>query len=1004
MRSAVRLALALAAISACTEQQPLGPRTPSKPSFDISDAIYGHGNAHFYLLPPMVPQPTFAGITDGTLHPDVMVCEWRADVHQCATVVAAFGANYGAGSNLVRYDPAGEDYAVNWDTKTCLSGACTLDPTKTYRLHVFVNRLLLGFADVQIVDNGSQLKNIQTGEYVGLKDGRTLPVKFRIEQGAVNVASVGAPAVIGTSGGFVTSSDGAVSLSIPSGALATNTSITTANATSPPPGSGSWSPVVDLGPNGTTFASPVVVRLPVDVTKLPAGVPFSALGIYTVVNGGWVPVAGSTPDASTGTISAPISHFSVYAVLISPNTARGTPTPSTIKVGQSTTVSATTWSFETVPGQTYCQPILGYVLDPATGQWQSTYVGTDCLTSPPQVITYPAASVAVTWTSSAPTIASVAAGPTFTDANGVADSPPIIGVAPGSAQVVGTADGVSGLSAPIIVISAAPPPDGFVFVHIDANGVDDLYYMNLDGTGVRALTNDAAGDFDPAVSPDGQRIAWHSVRDGTHAIWVMNIDGSGAHRLATCGFSSMPTWSPDGTHIAYHSNCGSGNDDIWMTNADGSGTPSRLTINPAVDAMPAWSPDGGRIAFARTSNGSVSGYDLYILTLATGQEEQVSFRAGEDDFPQWSADGNSLVHNCDNQACMTDIATHTTRVVTTSADFSDHRPSWSADGKLISYIAPRLPGVASVWIMNADGSGTPKAVGDPTMNAVQAVLVTHAPAVLTARPSAAGLVFVRTLNGVNDLWYMNLDGTGLRALTSNTGAVEARVSPDGRRVAWRNVATGNELWIANIDGSNAHILANCNYSSDPSWSPDGQRIVYHSNCSGGDHLWIINADGTGRHQLTTGGVIEGMPAWSADGSQIAFGRLATSNVDDYDVWLLDLATGQQTQVTFHAGPDFYPQWSPDGNSIAHDCGPNILQACLTNVATHVTQQFTGPDGYQSRRPAIAPDGGLIAYAGFVPNSSNSGIWTIRADGTGTPTLVSNPAIFVFQPAWVPRTP
>jgi TolB protein len=554
------------------------------------------------------------------------------------------------------------------------------------------------------------------------------------------------------------------------------------------------------------------------------------------------------------------------------------------------------------------------------------------------------------------------------------------------------------------VISATPPPDGFVFVHIDANGVDDIYYMNLDGTGVRALTNDAAGDFDPAVSPDGQRVAWHSVRDGSHAIWVMNIDGSGAHRLPTCGFSSMPTWSPDGTRIAYHSNCSGGNDDLWMTNADGSGAPARLTIDPAVDATPAWSPDGGRIAFARTSNGSVSGYDLFVLTLATGQAEQVSFRAGEDDFPQWSADGTSLVHNCDNQACITDVATHATRQATNSAAFSDHRPSWSADGKLISFIAPRLPGVGMVWLMNADGTGAATPVGDPTMNTVQAALVTHAPPGITARRAAAGFVFVRTLNGMNDLWYANLDGTGLRALTTNSGAVEARVSPNGSRVAWRSAGAGNQLWIANIDGTNAHALATCNYNSDPSWSPDGLRIVYHSNCAGGDHLWIINADGTGNHQLTSGGVIEGMPAWSPDGSQIAFGRLATGSVADYDVWTLDLATGQQQQVTFHAGPDFYPQWSPDGKAIVHDCGTNILQACVTNVATHVTQQFTGPDNYQSRRPAISPDGSLIAYAGFVPNSATSGIWTKRADGSGAPTLVSDPSMFVFQPAWVPRAP
>lgn len=106
------------------------------------------------------------------------------------------------------------------------------------------------------------------------------------------------------------------------------------------------------------------------------------------------------------------------------------------------------------------------------------------------------------------------------------------------------------------------------------------------------LTNDPAGDFGSAWSPDGTTIAFHSDRDGDFEIYVMDADGAGLAPLTDEPAADVaPAWSPDGTAIVFVSNR-DGNEEIYVMNADGTGV-ARLTADPADDGDPAWSPAGG---------------------------------------------------------------------------------------------------------------------------------------------------------------------------------------------------------------------------------------------------------------------------------------------------------------------------------------------------------------------------------------------------------------------------
>ncbi|HEX5871637.1 MAG TPA: Ig-like domain-containing protein, partial [Longimicrobium sp.] len=174
LKSAAAVALFLG-IGACTGDagSPLGP-DGGQPLATISDAAHAGAVPGFYFLPPMVPAPSYSGTFDGSLQPRVEICELVGTA--CGTTIATYTTTTGTGGQTVQVGTS--SYQVNWHTNQF-----NLDPAKHYRISVFVGTFQLGFADVDVVSSGKELKNVDTQEYIPLQDDRTLPIKFRIETG-----------------------------------------------------------------------------------------------------------------------------------------------------------------------------------------------------------------------------------------------------------------------------------------------------------------------------------------------------------------------------------------------------------------------------------------------------------------------------------------------------------------------------------------------------------------------------------------------------------------------------------------------------------------------------------------------------------------------------------------------------------------------------------------------------------------------------------------------------
>jgi hypothetical protein len=171
LKSAAAAAL-LVGLGACTgdSASPLSPE--SRPLTTISDAAHSGAVPGFYFLPPMVSSPAYSGTFDGGLQPTVQICELVGTA--CGPVIATYTTTSGTGGQTVQVGTS--SYQVSWHTNQF-----NLDPAKHYRISVYVGAFQLGFADVDVVSTGKELKNVDTQEYIPLLDDRTLPIKFRIE-------------------------------------------------------------------------------------------------------------------------------------------------------------------------------------------------------------------------------------------------------------------------------------------------------------------------------------------------------------------------------------------------------------------------------------------------------------------------------------------------------------------------------------------------------------------------------------------------------------------------------------------------------------------------------------------------------------------------------------------------------------------------------------------------------------------------------------------------------
>ncbi len=238
---------------------------------------------------------------------------------------------------------------------------------------------------------------------------------------------------------------------------------------------------------------------------------------------------------------------------------------------------------------------------------------------------------------------------------------------------------------------------------------------------------------------------------------------------------------------------------------------------PASDSAPSWSPDGTRIAYAHT-HGTVESADragIYLIDAQGGTPVQIL--SGDYAYPDWSPDGRRLVINAVNghRGIFTITATGDSLTKLTSA--WGYATKWSPDGTTFAYQTYDRTQVYRMWLMASDGTGARALNPAGTDSWFEP----------DWSPDGNRLLHVRLGAGVPkpELFVMDTTGAAVQRLTHD--GFEARYpvwSPDGQWIAWGSWHdTVAELWIMKSDGTEARKIANGLW---PVWAPDSRRIAY----------------------------------------------------------------------------------------------------------------------------------------------------------------------------------
>jgi Tol biopolymer transport system component len=510
-------------------------------------------------------------------------------------------------------------------------------------------------------------------------------------------------------------------------------------------------------------------------------------------------------------------------------------------------------------------------------------------------------------------------------------------------------------------------PDGSKIAFAsDRGGNSEIYVMRADGSSPMQLTNDPAEDSEPTWSPDGTRIAFTR----NDSIYVMNADGSNPTRLINGPWwSNNPAWSPDGTRIAFTSGRPEPDDGIYVMNADGSNQ-TKLTSSLGADSQPDWSPDGSRIAFASTRDGS--NFEIYVMNADGSNPTRLTNNSQFDGEPAWSPDNTkiaftSYVDGDQEIYVMNADGSNRTRITNNPVAW-DGSPHWSPDGVRIVYTTFQSfrP---EIYVMNSDGSNLQNLTNNPADD--------YSPA---WSPDGARIAFTSDRDGNPEIYVMNADGSNQINLTKTNYPLQdgsPAWSPDGTKIAFTRTDTihVSQIYVMNADGSNQTRLTDRQFGSlDPAWSPDGNKIAFGTLGLFGDwdfitadEIYVMNADGSNQINLTNNPGFDSQPAWSPDGARIAFTRVPSDTVADPlaepDIYVMNADGSNQIRLTNNAAADSDPAWSPDGTRIAflsdrHGNGGGNTEIYVMNAdggsPTRLTNNLDAGNGRPAWQSLLTP--------------------------------------------------
>ena len=474
------------------------------------------------------------------------------------------------------------------------------------------------------------------------------------------------------------------------------------------------------------------------------------------------------------------------------------------------------------------------------------------------------------------------------------------------------------------------------------------------------------------------------------------------------GLEDEPAYSPDGKFLAYTTD-ERGNLDV-VVQPLGGGEPIRIGGTDADEAQPAFSPDGSRIAFvsAKDHGGrltpptNTSALELYLnlsfgdIFVAPALGGAAAKLVEDGHYPSWSPDGKRItfVSNRGGEIHLWTVPSEggTATPLTKEHDRIDYQPAWSPDGKWIVYGSGFPSSATHGWRFNV--RVVPAAGGQPVDLTSEFVYVT--------RPAWAAdggaIYFSGEQNGIMNVFRLPFhEGRRAGAISrvtlgqgQDTGVT---VSRDGRRLAFVALHNDLNIWELTLEGMVGRAVTSGAGSTDyPHPSPDGKTLLVQSNQSGDLAVWTVDLQGKFLSKLTPGQPqsLDPQARWAPDGTRFSYLRDTKLRIQP-----LGSMTAQDTGVEA-SGSMF---WSPDGKTIAVGTtgGPGEIR--LYDVASGKVHALTDLKQWADD-PTWSPDGKQIAF--MVQRGRTREIWVAPSGGGTARALTTN--LEDSHPYWSPTDP
>jgi Tol biopolymer transport system component len=234
----------------------------------------------------------------------------------------------------------------------------------------------------------------------------------------------------------------------------------------------------------------------------------------------------------------------------------------------------------------------------------------------------------------------------------------------------------------------------------------------------------------------------------------------------------------------------------------------------------------------------------------------------------------------------------------------------------------------------------------------------------------------------------------------------------GGLIVYYSEGDGNaEIYTMKADGSDQQRLTD-NQADDfsPAWSPDGSEIAFISTRNDPDPLqcfpecrhtlYLMDADGGNQRRLVETPHEQLHPAWSPDGAQLSF-DCDSDGDGNGEIWIIHADGSNPQRLTNDEADERWADWSPDRGRLAFCSKRDGDYEIFVMDVDGSNQQRLTDNGFDDYFPGWSPDGRQIAYFTMGPGSRRQDIWVMDADGSNARQLTDTPARVDEDPAWSP---